>query len=276
MKECKNQNFTSFKNVKYLSFTSTVKYLKHTCPLIFKDASMDDAIFQGMTNVFIYKNQLGFLNTTEEINAKITSIFISTFKSSLDQSLFNYQLFKNTQSVTFWGVLDKIDPFSIIYFDEFDLGIDNIMNFICNNQFFFDTLNAYLNKTVLITLEFDINIKDELLCCFKNFRSYDKIKFLVDIFDSDECSCIIIWIIGDTEGSKQCAEQFAKCNFQQFLNRCNLTDYKQIKEVETFYNKIQVIGIITKEGAGFSSKIGLTLAPNLSKFNFLTIRFSNP
>ncbi|CAF1082610.1 unnamed protein product, partial [Brachionus calyciflorus] len=60
-----------------------------------------------------------------------------------------------------------------------------------------------------------------------------------------DCNCINIWIIGNAEASSRCPEQVAKCNFQQFLNRCNLSDLKNIKEDKLNYNDMQVIGIIS-------------------------------
>ncbi|CAF1056739.1 unnamed protein product [Brachionus calyciflorus] len=238
MKECKNQNFTLFKNITSLYFTNTVKYYKNTCPYIFKDAVMDYLLFYGIANVFIFKNHLSFLEINEDLNAKIERVSVLTFKSSLDESFFSYELFRKTEMFIFSGVLNKIDPFSISFLSKFTLNLHNLDNFVENNQFLFDTLNSISNKTFFFYFNSNFYYTDEKFCLYKSLRSYERIKYSLDV--PIVCTCTFIWIVGDLKGSEQCPQKFSKCNFQEFIKRCNVSNYKYIeKPVSNFYTMLE-------------------------------------
>ena len=111
---------------------------------------MNQILFYGLVDVYIYKNEIGFVNIKENLNAYIQTISILTYKAKLGNSFFNYELFKNTKIFIFEGILDKIDPFSIIYFTNFDLELINMEIFLSNNQFLFNTLNSYSNNTMFL------------------------------------------------------------------------------------------------------------------------------
>ncbi|CAF1106702.1 unnamed protein product, partial [Brachionus calyciflorus] len=242
MKECKNQNFTLFKNVLSLYLTNTVKYSNNTCTYIFKDTFMDSFLINGIANVFIFKNQLGFLEIEKNLNAKIEKVYVLTFKSNFDRSFFNYELFKNTELFVFAGVLEKIDPFSIIYFKNFDLELYNLENFIANNKFLFETLNTYSNRTLSFKLNSFFNYTDQAFCLFKTFRSYDKINFSIDF--PLVCSCTFIWVAGDLKGSELCPQQFSKCKFEELIKRCNVSNYKYKEKLESNFYTMLDTGIM--------------------------------
>ncbi|CAF1052723.1 unnamed protein product, partial [Brachionus calyciflorus] len=204
------RNYNIFKNVEIVLFSNTVKFSTSTCPLIFKDVNLNELQFFGFVNVFIYNNQIGFSNVNQSFNSSIKQIFVLSYKTKLGIDFFNKDLFQNTELFRTDGILDKIDPLSVLdlNINNFYLNLLNVDYFIFYNQNLFETLEIYSSKkTINFTLALTHRYTDEQFCIFKNVRSYNRIHFLV-IYPM-LCSCTYIWIAGDQIGSRLCPKKFS-------------------------------------------------------------------
>ena len=116
IKDC---NFISFKDK--FSILSTLDsiyfsqniYPPQICPYAFINSNIEQIFFNDITNTFLVKNRLNFINLNNSLNniemTKLKLLGLNIYYESLTRSLINPQLFKGLENLMILGNLVTID-----------------------------------------------------------------------------------------------------------------------------------------------------------------------
>ncbi|CAF0907696.1 unnamed protein product [Brachionus calyciflorus] len=241
-------------NIKSLFFANINKFSISTCPLIFKDKTIQELTIFGLANSYFLKNTLGFvdlnlLEKNESLNTTISDVYLSMYKISLNSKLMNFDLFNNTNSFNFFGLIDTIDYKSFLGLNNLNFVTNNLENFVERNTYFFKYLNKFAKNLIFINLNLAYKYEDESFCLFKEFRSYTNLVFQQDFLISFKCKCTYIWIVGEKRGLKYCPNKAKTCNFELYLNNCiknniNNKNSQPNNVFNSYYQSLQINFIV--------------------------------
>ena len=257
---CKHENFYGkqidyFWPMKKVFFNHEVSYTQKVCPYVFLNSRIEQLGFYQITNSLIYRNCLEFVNIDGEDMLHLKGILyleIHLVYEEVSIRLLNPYIFKDLKTLNILGSPTQIQK---NLFENFTK-LTSILFYIDNlKQVFHNGIEwtLYLNRNLsvditdlnqlrknldrIIILEFlNFNIEnfltnyeypDEDLCLFEKFPHEKLILFMIPLFERDECSCSIIWLLQmqNTLREKLLADikfrKKFKINFDIFsLNKC--------------------------------------------------------
>lgn len=225
--ECNEQTFRSkksfFSNFYYVSFTY-VNYPESLCPYIFKDAYLYKVFMYDITNSYINKNRLSFmdLNETDEHVSFVYKLDLGIKYETLTRNILSKHVFKDLFEIKLIGVLIDIEADLFKNFKllkNVDFRIDNFKEFFHRgNKWMF-----YLNSDVYFDLDADklyhegkyssyLTIRfeykklqslinriyeypNEDFCLFHHFPHNNLVLPMLVPGKQIECSCTILWLI---------------------------------------------------------------------------------
>jgi hypothetical protein len=226
--ECNQKTFGSrksfFSNFYYVSFTY-VKYPESLCPYIFKDAYLYKVFMYDITNSYINKNRLSFVDLNETNSEHVSFVYklvLGVKYETLSSKILSKHVFKDLFEIKLTGVLidiqvDLFKPFKSL--KNVDIRIDNFKEFFhrgnkwmpCLNYDVFFDLDAdkdYQNGkyTKFLTIRFEYKkleslvnrvyeYPDEDFCLFHHFPHNNLVLPMLVPGKKITCSCTILWLI---------------------------------------------------------------------------------
>lgn len=115
---CDEHKFTMdfyFKSLWRLTFGSASIYSLNTCNLIFKNAKFHQLYLQCLTDTFVKRNILGFVQQSSNrskywLNTSIDILNLYMYRVKIDQRVIDTQVFQRTQLFSFEGEIVSIEP----------------------------------------------------------------------------------------------------------------------------------------------------------------------
>ncbi|RNA27263.1 hypothetical protein BpHYR1_036906 [Brachionus plicatilis] len=256
-------NFTYFPNVTYLFFTFSNKYHPNTCPQVFKFVNMKKLTFHGISDSFLKKNMLGFLQVNSTIPNEIDSINIGCYRAGIQKTLLMPQMLQSLKIVEIFGSVDFIgdDAFKhLTSLSLISLKVDNFRYFCTKGFGWLSNVKANVHLYLNFDNDEQFVFADTDICLFKDFLVKDhNLVYITDM--ASECSCTLMWIYQhllenmtylDTKYnseeilykkfykySKVCAvvghDSFKKCDFESKFDRCKVNTSRILKIDDLIY-----------------------------------------
>jgi hypothetical protein len=212
-----------FSSIKTLLFNERIFYSSKVCPYAFMNTKLAMLTLSQITNSFIFKNRLEFIDvnstSSDDLNIKNLKKFdVNIFFEDLTLKIVNRNVFQNIKILIVHGILLQMQPNLLDYFQNLSvvtLHLDNLKSFIHSNGI--SWLN-YLNKNVsyrtlsrknidirqssVIQFQDSVSIfnndyyyHDEDLCLFKDFPHKQLIYPSIISAKQKECTCTIVWLV---------------------------------------------------------------------------------
>ena len=233
--KCKLTNFmygtNFFGALKVIELDTTI-YSKKTCPYVFKNNKLIGLKLGHITNSFIFKNQLEFIdiNQTSDFDLNNRDLFYLTIGAAYQDitlRLIDKYVFKHIKRLLVSGVIESIQTDLFAHFKSlkfFCLFLDNLDRFLHNSD---NSWMKYLNNEVNVDLNnmnevdkymrssFKIEITskskntngskysfqnsylypDADFCLFKHFPHEHLVYPVFFSGDRIQCTCTIMWLI---------------------------------------------------------------------------------
>ena len=113
MDRLENLNINIFGSITLLSFEENTFYKNKLCPYVFVNTYLRKLAFSFLSESFIFKNKLEFLqlNTTSNIflNRFLTQLSLNVYNYNLDSILLERNVFKNVLNLFLQGSLCRVD-----------------------------------------------------------------------------------------------------------------------------------------------------------------------
>ncbi|RNA18763.1 hypothetical protein BpHYR1_049643 [Brachionus plicatilis] len=219
--QCSSFSKGPFDGIGLVEFAFTVKYSLNTCPYIFKNSSIYELKFHGLSKSAIRFNQLSFdaSFTNEQVNASVKKLGFYFYKGTLVKSMI---IFKYIDKLEILGLIQSIDSYALesIRIKSINLYIDNKLNFLSQGIEWIKRINENLkinfsNKsdiinnmdkaTIISFQENKMNGKTDLdwsddkhFCIFKDFPDNNLVLPAISPRYSSNCSCLLIWLFKKT------------------------------------------------------------------------------
>ncbi|RNA06695.1 hypothetical protein BpHYR1_012675 [Brachionus plicatilis] len=239
-KICSYSQNIIFPKVKYLSYSITTRYARHTCPMMFYKCDIIELDLSGLSDTIIKNNHLSFYQMSHDLDSRIEQVNLKVYQSILNRNILDANIFGRMEKLSIYGKLMSIDKntfknLSKIKFINFF--IDNIDMFLFESFEWLDTINSNFNiSEVGIYLEnYDYPQAD--LCLFKNFPPNRK--FLFDFYGIN-CSCTILWLykIYYYQDGLEILNKTGKCDNLSWLNSTCKLDFvfcpQQLKNTKKY------------------------------------------
>lgn len=267
--------FSKFFNIKSHLILSRMNYnYQKTCPMVFKNASVQYLHFNYMCNSLVEKNFIQFLNiNATNLNAKIYSLSLSNFyRVNLDENVLSNNVFSSLVEFKMSGTIQKIQTNLFETFKSLRRISLNIFNFEEFINFGLEwMLHVKSNQTISsdVAVTFDIydselfkeyHFPEEDICLFKDIYKNKIINFsLIGFRAKTSLSCTFLWIFRklSLDGvmlyeSLEFRDITNECKFDfriEGCNQMNLTNsknfyFKNINDVKYFVYEMKFIVII--------------------------------
>jgi hypothetical protein len=212
-----------FGSIQTLFMVNSPFYSRDICPYVFLNSPLYQLGLFTISNSFIYKNELGFLeiNQTEKfsLNVKMKKLLINMAYEDLDEKILNRFVFKELVIFDLTGIVYSIENDLFSHFKKMKLIILNIENFSAFFQsglkwmrYLNDDLNVDLNNTkifeaskarTVIVQFFDPKLvfnvpyeyPDTDFCLFKDFPHNQLVYPAIIVAKRVTCSCTIYFLI---------------------------------------------------------------------------------
>ena len=229
-KTCLLNNFNKkntgyFGSMENVMFTDTTVFSNQVCPYVFMNTHLKSINFEGISNSFLYKNQLQFINANDsndiDLNIQYLELAIFGFYyEHLTKKNMNKLVFSKAKTLVVHGIVYDIQTDLFASFKNIRyivLKLNNLKNFLQSGTKWVNYLNAdinvnhsrliksnwILNRVVLIemlTLEKifrnDYDYPNEDICIFKEFPHNQLVYPVIQLEQSNHtCSCTVIWLI---------------------------------------------------------------------------------
>jgi len=212
-----------FGSIQTLFMVNGPYYSREICPYVFLNSPLYQLGLFTISNSFIYKNELGFLeiNQTDNfnLNVKIRKLLVNMAYEDLDRKILNRFVFKELFFFDLTGIVYSIEDDLFSHFKKIKFIILNIENFSA----FFQSglkwmrhlnsdLNVDLNSTekfeyykarTIIVQFFDPRLifnepyeyPDRDFCLFKDFPHNQLVYPAIIVAKRVTCSCTIYWLL---------------------------------------------------------------------------------
>ena len=229
--ECRKEFFdfsqkTLFSSFNYMTFIYT-KYQEEICPFVFQNSFLYQIYFTDITNSFLSKNLLNFIdvdfNETEAPDIIIKDVILQMNYVSLTAQTMNKYLFRTINKIKLYGVVDSIQSglfLNFVYLKYLDLQIDNFKEFFHNGNNWMKDLNFSdknldlrkeeiknnLKYVFKIRFKYKLNISfinqvyeypDEDFCLFRHFPHDSLVLPIIVPGKKILCSCTLLWLVKD-------------------------------------------------------------------------------
>ena len=221
-----NKQLTNyFGSMERVVFTDTTFFIQEVCPYVFMNTNLKTINFDGISNSFMYKNQLKFINVNDSndiyLNIKGLDTIMFYFNyEHLTEANMNILIFRNIKVLILRGIVHGIHTEllgSLKVIESIILGIHNWRSFFQSGTKWMNYLNKdikvnlssisvrknILNKVKLIEMLAPYKIfgntydyPNEDICLFKDFP-HNQLVYPVIQLDKETytCSCTLIWLI---------------------------------------------------------------------------------
>ncbi|CAF1014101.1 unnamed protein product, partial [Brachionus calyciflorus] len=269
----KNEIF--FKNLSYISFSLSIKYKTKTCPLLFSYLNIKVLAIQGLSNTFLKKNILDFMeiqNSSKLYN--INSLILKSYKSSLTKRLIDQNIFNNTYCIIS-GLINFIesDTFSDINLNGIEILNENFLSLFQDGGIWLNAFDYFIEIKISFWENYDFSNTD---ICFFKYVPKNKTTFIsVPLYSLEPvCTCSMLIVFSSYFNLKIPKKYFSLwdtyeklesigCLNEKFLNTCNLNKNleqcdNELKTYSSDKNKllhyslyIDFIGIIVSQIISF-------------------------
>lgn len=242
-----NYNGVFFTKIKInsLNLNFNVIFSKY-CPLIFNNLKVDFFQLKYLSDTFVKRNILKFVdyNHSKSINTDITSISLVGFYIKIDKDFLNKKVFYPVKIIAFHEIISFIDKetFSGLFnLKRVILNLLNLRKFMYTSYEWISNLNNQIHRPSSIPFKdfLSQNIEnvfylifhiqgsffiDEDLCLLKNFPhdnlvypivNYQKLVNCNDV----RCICVLVWILKNTN------------YYSEYFNLKNEYSYDQILDL---------------------------------------------
>ena len=247
-KNCKlsyfSEKYEAFGPINILTIDSLNYFSKKTCPYVFMNTRLNRLTLGQISNSFIIKNQLEFLeiNQTNDFDLNNQDLFylnIGLAYEDLTPKIINKYVFRNLEAINIWGVLNSIQGEIFIYLSKLRFVHINVQNFrqLLENRNWWQFINFHINvdlnnlnivkinldQSILLEIvEKESNLKsglsftkaytfpDEDFCLFRYFPHNRLVYPFIVSGVNIECTCTIIWLI-------QYSHLYYTADYQHFL-----------------------------------------------------------
>ena len=229
-KLCAPANFDSkytsfFGSMTKISFTNNILYSTKVCPYVFMNTNLISLTFFQISNSFIYKNKLGFLNVngTVSINMNTDKLVLLTLVLAYENitlKLVNKHVFNHIYVLHILGNIYAIQEDLLGHFVNLrclTLNVENLREFLHTGTKWM----AHFNTNVGVVLSDVYKVKQQLskanileiaetfkklqkgyyypnedFCLFEHFP-HQQMVYPNIYFDKEikECSCTVIWLL---------------------------------------------------------------------------------
>ena len=219
-----DETSTFLNSVQALSLI-TVSYPSFWCPYFFRNSSLFQLHFSEITNSFLYKNRLNFveLNLTNNSHSiQLNSLYTLSFNLNyeiLNKKMLSKNLFLNSKELVIEGVLNGIQidifkEFKALKFIEFR--IDNMRDFFHQGNTWMIYLSFYKNYSLtsvtktevkrsflflgfkylkhLVSFNKIYEYPNEDICLFKEFPHHRLVYPVMTPGKELECTCTLYWL----------------------------------------------------------------------------------
>lgn len=185
-----------------MELSNIVKYSSKMCPLIFKNSRLSIVAFRGISDSFLKRNLLNFLNLnlnhSKKLNCTIKVLFLNLYKVELNSNFLNKDIFWNLEAISISGHLSGIEKNVLSLFVHL-IKISNFADFMENSYKWFDEVanisKLDLNRTFTITFSplepYFFPDKD---CLYLKFPLVENILYIFNIGLKFNCSCSLVWV----------------------------------------------------------------------------------
>ena len=228
--DCKIELFDSnekkiFYSFTWISFIYT-KYQEEICPFVFQNSFLDQIYFTDITNSFLSRNLLNFVdvdfNKTDAPGVIIRKVILQLNYASLTTQILNKYLFRIINKIKLYGVVNKIQSglfLNFYYLKYMDLQIDNFrelfhkgniwmkdLNFLAKNFVQKNEIRNNLQYVFKIRFKYKLNVSfinqvyeypDEDFCLFRHFPHDNLVLPVIVPGKKIRCSCTLLWLIQD-------------------------------------------------------------------------------
>jgi len=260
--DCNRENFNAganfFGRIRHILLTRNVFYNSKICPYVFMNTKLDRLDLCDISNSLIFMNRFEFLDINKtKINNRIRLINILIYQERLSLTNLNPFAFKTLKYLVIKGNLETFDEDLFEQFLEISLITvisDDLINFFHRGTKWLNSINKNLNVTYKNLRDLTRNIKrlvsveiavinglyfnrfytfpNEDICLFKNFPHSQLVLPLIVFdpakFDSNDCSCTLIWL-------QQYYKYYFSKDYSIYNENINIDlDYKDLFLNETF------------------------------------------
>lgn len=237
---------SAFNAFSRLDLNENTRFSDDTCPIHFKNAYLDQLYISKLTST----NMLGFIKldySSDSINSTIQNLIIRDSEFSLDDTLFDQDIFKNTKKLSILNsILKNIkdELFKNSYLNEIELELTNFNDFIKDSNGWLKDLN-FNNKSNALELKlidknsaYDFSESD--FCSFKDLPKGKRIIPVIQTKPKLNCTCTLLWFLSEknelgseklsTNSTADCLndQEFEKkiegCNFEEKKKNCGTTN----------------------------------------------------
>ena len=201
-------------------FFNYVKYPESICPYVFLNSQIGFIYFVDITNSFLYKNLLNFIDgnftITDFSNTKIRTLLLDMKYESLTTKILSKYAFKKILRIIISGVLNNIQTDLFLYFNNLkylDLRLENFKDFFHRGNKWMECMNMdiknYIKNKFNLKHSFIIRFKfkktslmnqiyeypDEDFCLFEKFPHDNLVIPFFSPGKQIKCSCTVLWLI---------------------------------------------------------------------------------
>lgn len=248
-----------------------MRYSTQTSPLLFNNVKISLLTFYGLTNSFIKKNNLDFIQTNNScLNSYISALKVNFYNYILRNSFLDKNVYQNTRSINLKGSILRMENISFDSFGnlrELSIELHNFAYLSSKNPLWLNSFNSdlYLSNE-------DYSYPEQDFWIFKEFN-LKRVCIVLNYFQS--CSCTLHWLtrnsinINENSNFGDCVKDyrqncsFLHCNFSDKVRLCN--KIKKIR-LKSLIKKPRDI-LIDSQIVDF---VGFILIPPLGMFAFIS------
>ena len=200
-----------------------VKYATQMCPLAFRQIAATKIFFTDITNSLLATNRLTFSHVSDSTGLELehlVNLYFEIYYESLTRDLLYPALFRNVNSVSLTGVLERIEADLFRDYPKINLvlfKISNLRGFFHAGTQWMNSLNSHVRVNLSSPTDVKLNIKklwvlvlehptsfvsfdqvyeypDEDLCLFREFP-HDRLVYPI-LYPGKQinCSCTLKWL----------------------------------------------------------------------------------
>ncbi|RNA35262.1 hypothetical protein BpHYR1_051439 [Brachionus plicatilis] len=209
-----------FDGISLVEFAFTVKYSLNTCPYIFRNSSIYELKFHGLSKSAIRFNQLSFdaSFTNEQVNASVNELVFYCYKGTLTKRIEWIKRINENLRINFSNksdIINNMDKVTIISFQDYKI----------NRQTDLDWLD------------------DKYFCIFKDFPENNLVIPTISSQYSSNCTCLMIWLFNQT----RIILKHVRIPQVRILNSCSNGTWVEIMIKGCNFDKIKNLCSVSKQ-----------------------------
>lgn len=251
-------NVKLFNKIGVLTFYTGSVFDEYYCPFIFNNSNIDGLFTLHLSNTFIRKNYLSFMNANMSIykfESNVSYLFINGYYLNADERTLHKNIYKETETLKYTGIIGGLK--SGVFYDlkslkKLYLELDDLRSFLhkstewikyLNGDIYVkddqDSLTSFLKEKKYDIFILGINIKQEYtfpyedFCLFKNYPHTKLVLTSLFNFESNQkdrkCSCTVQWLYKN----KHIYE-----NYIDYVNNKSLDNFELSSYTNRHVNKI--------------------------------------